>query len=279
MKLKACLLSCLAILSLSAVGAGFDDVEIKVAQVNKNIYMLTGAGGNIGVSAGNDGLVIIDDQFAELSDKIKAALKPLSKGNKTFLVNTHYHGDHTGGNAQFSEHAVIMAHDNVRIRLAEKHDETHLPVVTYHDGVKIHLNDEIIHIRHLPKGHTDGDSYVYFENANVIHTGDLFFQGRFPYIDTDGGGSVDGYIAGIKHIVEFAKDDTKIIPGHGELADKKEYQRALDMIVKTRQWVMQQKQSGLSLEQAIENGLPEQWKAWSWAFIDEKKWLSKLWNH
>ena len=279
MKLKLITLALGLGLTLSANADRFKDVKVTTKAVAGSIYMLSGYGGNIGVSAGKDGVVIIDDQFAELSDKIKAAIKPLAKeGGKTFLVNTHYHGDHTGGNAKFADHAVIMAHENVRIRLLDKKDPKMLPVLTYKDGIKVHLNDETIHIRHLPKGHTDGDSYVYFEKANVIHAGDLFFQGRFPYIDTDGGGSIKGYQKSVATIIKFAKDDTKIIPGHGKLADKKEYQKFLNMIKETRGWVQTQKHHGLTLQETIKKGLPKQWKSWSWGFITEEKWIRKLWS-
>ncbi len=277
MKTKYWLLG-LLLASTQVVATGFESVTIKTDKVRGTVHMLSGAGGNIGVSAGKDGLVVIDDQFAELSDKIKATLKPLSSNQRMLLINTHYHGDHTGGNAQFADDALIMAHENVRVRLANKHDSKHLPVVTYQEGIKIYLNDETIHIRHLPKGHTDGDSFVYFEKANVIHAGDLFFQGRFPYIDKNGGGSVDGYIASMRHLIEFANDDTLIIPGHGVLANKQEYQRKLDMILQTREWVRQQQQAGKSLEHAIKAGLPKQWKEWSWQFIDEIKWITTLWE-
>ena len=174
----------------------FADVEVKATAIKGSVHMLTGAGGNIGVSAGEDGVLIIDDQFAPLAEKIAAQLGQLGSDKPKYVINTHYHGDHTGSNAFFHSHkgATILAHENVRVRLAddEKVKPEALPTITYEDGIKIYFNGETLHVMHLAVGHTDGDSVVWFEQPNVMHTGDLFFNGRFPYIDQGAGGNVGG---------------------------------------------------------------------------------------
>ena len=175
-------------------------VDINAQKVGPNVYMLSAMGGNIGVLVGDEGTLMIDDQFEPLAPLLEqkiAELNPNGDSKVKYVVNTHYHGDHTGSNVYFKKSASILAHENVRARLAKK-SSSGLPVITYQQGVKLHLNGDTVHVLHLPAGHTDGDSVVYFEQANVWHLGDLFFNGRFPYIDTDGGGSVVGYIQNIE---------------------------------------------------------------------------------
>jgi len=260
----------------------FKDVEIRATQVADTVYMLQGAGGNIGVSAGEDGILIIDDQFEPLAEKITEALKEINPGNPKFIVNTHYHGDHTGGNAWFHKHkqSTVFAHDNVRKRLANNkaHRQDALPVVTYAQGVKFHFNRDTINVMHLPVGHTDGDSVVWFEHANVLHMGDLFFQGRFPYIDLKAGGTVAGYIKNTRQVLAQLQADTKIIPGHGKLSDKKELERSLVMLEQTSNDVKKLKDQGLSLEQVLATGLDKKWQSWSWNFITEEKWITTLYQ-
>jgi cyclase len=193
------LLSTLLLTGLLVVVHGqqdFSNVQIKAIHVAKNIYMLQGAGGNIGVSVGPDGILIVDDQFAPLAGKISAALKELNPGKLKFVLNTHYHGDHTGGNTQFGREAHIVAHTNVRKRLGGNNPEgkAGLPVITFDDALSIHFNGEEIKAIHVPPAHTDSDCVIYFTGANVIHFGDTFFSGRFPNIDLNGGGSVRGFI-------------------------------------------------------------------------------------
>ena len=211
----------------------FSKVEIGTTQLADGLYMLTGAGGNIGVSVGQDGLFLIDDQFAPLSDKIMAALKKLSEGPIRFVLNTHWHGDHTGGNENMGHAgAVIVSHDNVRKRLSTEQfikafdrkvppsPPGALPVVTFPESVTLHLNGETIHAFHVDPAHTDGDSVVHFRNANVIHAGDTFFNRLYPFIDESSGGSVDGVIAAVDKMLALSDDNTKIVPGHGPLSDR-----------------------------------------------------------
>jgi cyclase len=260
----------------------WDTVEITSQAVSGSVHMLEGMGGNIGVSAGPEGILIIDDQYAPLAEKIATAIGDISKQPIKYIVNTHYHGDHTGSNAYFTEvkGSTIFAHDNVRKRLADKEEHTHaeLPVVTYQQGMTFHFNGDTINVMYMPAGHTDSDSVVWFEEANVLHPGDLFFEGRFPYIDLDGGGTVAGYINNVTKLIGMLKEDTKIIPGHGKLATKADYQKALDMLVDTAAMVKSMKAEGISLDDAVKRGLGEKYTAWAWNFITEEKWISTLYK-
>lgn len=260
----------------------FAKVEIKAQHVSESVHMLTGAGGNIGVSAGDDGIVIIDDQFAPLAEKIAAALANINTSPVKYVVNTHYHGDHTGGNAWLKEiqDATILAHENVRVRLASKEDHKHsaLPVVTYEQGIKIHFNGETINVMHLPSGHTDSDSAVMFEKANVLHTGDLFFKDRFPYVDIKGGGSVQGYMASVQVLLNNIDENSKVIPGHGSLSNKEELQAFLDMMRATSNQVGKMKANGKTLEQAVAAGLDDKWASWGTGWINEERWITTLYQ-
>lgn len=255
------------------------NVQMVTTHVNDSAYMLVGAGGNIGVSAGADGILIIDDQYAPLAEKIGMALKNISETPLKYVINTHYHGDHTGTNAHMHDtfDVTIFAHDNVRKRLDDgKNSASALPVVTYSQGVQFHFNDDTLSVMHFPHAHTDGDSAVVFEKANVLHTGDLFFKDRFPYIDLGAGGSVKGYIAAVESLIDLVSDTTKIIPGHGALASRADYRNFVEMIKATHSAVQAMKASGLSEEQIVEKGLDPKWKDWSWQFIDEARWINTL---
>ncbi|MBL4631222.1 MAG: MBL fold metallo-hydrolase [Paraglaciecola sp.] len=271
------------LLTCSAISQDrFANVQITSQHVSGSVHMLEGAGGNIGISAGDEGILIIDDQFAPLAEKIATAIGGIATTKIKYLVNTHYHGDHTGSNSYFKEikGSTIFAHDNVRKRLADKAQHTHseLPVVTYQQGVTFHFNGDTIKVMHMPAGHTDSDSVIWFEQANVLHTGDLFFEGRFPYIDLNGGGTVAGYIKNVTKLISMLKDDTKIIPGHGKLATKADYQKSLDMLVDTAAMVKKMQVKGTSLENIVKQGLGDKYKAWAWNFITEEKWITTLYN-
>jgi cyclase len=214
----------------------------------------------------------VDDQFAPLAPKIEAALKQLNPGKLNFVLNTHYHGDHTGGNVHFGRAAHLIAHENVRKRLANATNEG-LPVITFDQSLHIHFNGEEIRLRHLPHGHTDGDSMVQFTGANVIHMGDQFFSGRFPNIDLAGGGDVRGYIKNIEQVLTNLPPGVKLIPGHGPLSTEKELRELHEMLVETTGIVEKQITAGKSLEQIKAAGLPEKWKRWSVPTLNTERWL------
>jgi len=266
----------------------FDEVKIETEKVTDGIYMLKGAGGNLGVSVGEDGVLLIDDQFAELAGKIRAAIGELGGGAPAFLLNTHYHGDHTGGNAEFSATTPILAHDNVRVRLLSGHQPMGgenkpsppeaLPVITYSEGVTLHFNGEEIQVVHFPAGHTDGDSVVFFKNADVVHMGDDMFAGMFPFVDLSAGGNVAGLARNVETILGRIGPGTKVIPGHGPLSSKKDLAVFLKMLKETQAHVEKQVDAGHSLEQIKEAGLPEEWDAWGEGFIKTDRWLETLYH-
>jgi glyoxylase-like metal-dependent hydrolase (beta-lactamase superfamily II) len=283
----ALLIVCFAVARAGAQ-QDFSKVRIKATKVSGNIYMLEGAGGNIGVSAGADGLLIIDDQFAPLADRIRAALKEINPGQLRFVLNTHYHGDHTGGNPVFGKEATIIAHDNVRARLAAEQTvrgekvpaspKEALPVITFNQSVSIHFNGEEIRVIHFPNGHTDGDSVMFFSTSNVVHMGDHFFAGRFPFIDLEHGGSVAGLTRNIEAVIARVPADVKIIPGHGPLStldDLKLYRR---MLTETTAHVRKGMAAGSTLAQLKTAGLPDEWKTWGTGFINTGVWIETIFN-
>ncbi|HKO60801.1 MAG TPA: MBL fold metallo-hydrolase [Pyrinomonadaceae bacterium] len=261
-------------------------IEIKVQKVEGNVYMLQGAGGNIGVSVGPDGILIVDDQYAPLADKIKAALKTLGEGKLKFVLNTHWHGDHTGSNAAFSPEAPVIAHDNVRKRLATVQTNEFfktttpaspkeaLPVITFGHSVSIHFNGEEIRAIHFPSGHTDGDSVIYFTNSNVIHMGDHFFTGRFPFVDLDSGGNVEGFTKNVGDVIAKLPPGVKIIPGHGPLSTPDDLKLFHRMLLETTDIVRKKMGAGKTLEQIKAEGLPEEWKSWGTGFIKTDTWIA-----
>jgi len=255
----------------------FADVKVTAEPVQGSVHMLTGAGGNIGVSVGADGTLIIDDQYAPLADRIQAALDGLGGGKPKLILNTHVHGDHTGGNAHFGATGTIIAHDNVRIRLlADDPERTALPLVTYAERVTVHFNDEAIELIHLPTGHTDGDSVAWFRTANVIHMGDHLFVDRFPYVDVNSGGSVRGFMRNLATVLDLVPDDVRVIPGHGPLTDKSAITSSLEMIKTTRQIVADGIAEGLSEDAIIAQGLGEEWASYGAGFINEERWIRIL---
>ncbi|HYX53859.1 MAG TPA: MBL fold metallo-hydrolase [Candidatus Limnocylindrales bacterium] len=260
-------------------GQDFSKVQIKVQKVSGTVYMLEGAGGNIGASVGDDGIVVVDDEFLPLADKIEAALKGITDKPVKFVLNTHWHGDHTGGNPHFGEKAPIIAQENVRKRLATgghtKFGDTPpapkvaLPVITFEDKVSVHLNGEDIRAIHFPHGHTDGDSVIFFPQSNVVHMGDDFFNGNmFPFIDLDSGGSVQGMIAGDEKVLAEVPDDVKIIPGHGPLASNEDLRKFIEMLKGTSGAVQAGIKAGKTLDQLKQEKVLAKWDAWAHGFIN-----------
>ncbi len=288
----------LCIAAVAAIAAGFAgqravaqqnlaNVQMKAEKVNGNVWMLTGAGGNIGVSVGEDGVLIIDDQFAPLAEKIRAALKELSAmGSLKFVVNTHWHGDHTGSNPIFGKEAAIIAHANVRERLkagnparnAPPMDAKGWPVITFEQGLSIHFNGEEIKAVHFPRGHTDGDSVIFFTGSNVVHMGDDFFAGRFPFVDLNSGGSVEGLTKNIGEVMAKLPAGTKIIPGHGPISTLDDLKAYHAMLVECTEHVRAQIKAGKTLDQVKAAGMPEKYKSWAWNFISAEAWAEAIYR-
>lgn len=266
----------------------FSAVEVVTTPVRGSVFMLEGSGGNIGVCAGEDGVLMIDDQFAPLADKILGAVRKLGHGDPKFLVNTHHHGDHVGGNRIFGESATIFAHDNVRKRLSTVQRNSRgttrpspkaaLPVVTFADSLSFHFNGEEIRVLHLPQGHTDGDCAVYFSASNVAHLGDHFFAGRFPFVDLESGGDVLGLATNIGKVLEWLPEDAKIIPGHGPLSSREDLESYHRMLVDTTDAVKAGIAEGKSLDEIQKAGVASQWKSWGTGFIDEDRWLQMVYT-
>lgn len=266
-----CVLSIL-VLSFALAQGDFSDIEITTTDLGNGIYMLKGSGGNLGASVGEDGVFIIDDQYAPLTEKIQAALAELSDHPVGYVINTHYHGDHVGGNENLGKAgAVIVAHDNVRKRLntdqftaflnreTPAYPEGAWPVITFSDTIRFYLNGDTLHVIHVPNAHTDGDAIVHFEKANVLHMGDVFFGDYYPFIDFEAGGTINGYIEGLNHGLALADDETKIIAGHGQLSDKARMTAYRDILVTARDRVAMLKAEGRTLEEVKAAQLTTEW--------------------
>jgi len=268
----------LLITACSTYAQNNQEVIIETQQLSDNVYMLTGQGGNIGVCVGDQGVFMIDDQFARLTPKILEAIKALSDKPIQFLINTHYHGDHTGGNENIAQQgAKIIAHDNVYKRLSESTPATPkeaLPVISFNDKLQLHINGEDVLVFHAENAHTDGDALLYFTRSNVLHTGDTFFSELYPYIDLDSGGSINGYIEAVKKALILIDDDTKIIPGHGKLSNKVKYQFFLSMLEDLKTKVLAEIESGKTEDDVAANtAITKTYDdlGYSWAFINSER--------
>lgn len=271
----------------------FSKVQIKITKVGGSVYMLEGAGGNIGASVGEDGIVIVDDQYAPLADRIQAALKGITSLPLRFIINTHYHEDHTGGNAYFQKQAPIIAQDNVRKRLeagggAGNGSSIHmdfkpapqeaLPIITFDHDVTVHLNGEDIRALYLPAGHTDGDSIIFFPKSNVVHMGDDFVTYGFPFIDVESGGSIDGMIDDVEKVIAQVPPDVKIIPGHGPISTIDDVKAYLMMLKATRDAVAKEIKAGKTVDQMKQEKLLDPWKKYSGDFVKEDTFIETLYN-
>jgi len=271
----------LLLLTLLAVYGGLPACaqELTTHHVNDNIYMLEGDGGNIGVSVGDDGILIIDDKFESFSDAIRAEVAKLNDGKLEFILNTHHHGDHTGANEKLGAEAHIIAHSNVRERLAEDKDlsdETArdgIPVITFDESLSLHFNGDELKMVHLPTGHTDGDSIIMFTKANVVHMGDQFFLGRFPYVDLGSGGDVAGYLKNVKEMIRVLPSDVKIIPGHGPLGTLEDLKIFARNIEETTAIIRKHIDEGKSMEDIQKAGLPDKYDDLAWNFITTDRWI------
>ena len=265
-------------------------VQIKSTKIAGNVYMLEGAGGNIGVSVGPDGILIVDDQFAPLADKIRASLKTLGQGKLRFVLNTHWHGDHTGSNAAFGPEATIVAHDNVRKRMSSEQrseffksttpasPKEALPVITFDQSLTVHFNGEEIRAIHFPNGHTDGDSVIFFTGSKVVHLGDDFFAGRFPFVDLESGGSVEGLTKNIGELIARIPADAKLIPGHGPISSLDDLRVYHRMLLETTAIVRDKIAAKKTLDQIKSEGLPAEWNSWGTGFIKTDLWLELVYR-
>jgi glyoxylase-like metal-dependent hydrolase (beta-lactamase superfamily II) len=271
----------------------FSKVQMKVTKVNGNVYMLEGAGGNIGASVGEDGIVIVDDQYAPLANKIRAALMGITDKPLRFVINTHYHGDHTGGNALFQKDAPILAQDNVRKRMEQgtaagnlgkitmqmpAQPKEALPIITFEHDVTVHLNGEDIRALHFPSGHTDGDSIIFFPKSNVVHMGDDFVTYGFPFVDLGGGGSVEGMISAVEQVMAQLPADVKVIPGHGPVSNLDDMKKFVTMLKETLAVVDKGVKQGKSLEQMQKENILAPWEKWNGGFLKTDTWLETLYN-
>ena len=268
------------------------EVTIQVKELRGSVRMLVGQDGNLGVRGGEDDEFLIDDQFAPLTEKILAAIRTFTDEPVRFVVNTHWHGDHTGGNENLGERgAVIVAHDNVRERMSteqfmkafdrrvEPAPRAALPIVTFTESVTFHLNGDTIRVIHVDPAHTDGDSIVHFEKANVLHTGDLFFKGRYPFIDLSSGGSIDGVIAAADRALGLCDDETQIIPGHGDLATRADYAAYRDVLRTVRDGVAAQIAAGRTREEVMASDVTAAYDAeWGQGFIRGPAFLATVYD-
>jgi glyoxylase-like metal-dependent hydrolase (beta-lactamase superfamily II) len=281
-----------ALILAGSLAAQDKPVEYVPTQLSDTITMIKGQGGNIAMSAGADGVFIIDDQLKPLTDQLLAAIRKIDDRPVRFVINTHYHGDHVGGNETLGKTgSVIIAHDNIRRRMSTDqfnhffNDTTpayppeSLPVVTFNDRVTLHLNGESVSVHHVPRGHTDGDSIVHFPVSNVVHMGDIYFNGLYPYIDLDGGGSIQGMIGAVELGLELSDEQTRIIPGHGPLSNRAELQRYHDFLVKARANVQALVDQGLNLQQAIAAKPTAEWDAaLGGVWITPAQWVTFIYN-
>ncbi len=268
------------------------NVQIQTVPVAEGVYMLVGQGGNIGLSVGEDGAFVVDDQYAPLTEKILAAVAELSETPVRFVVNTHWHGDHTGGNENMGQAgALIVAHENVRKRMSVEQfikafnaqvppsPEAALPVLTFTDAVTFHWNDEDIHVFHVASAHTDGDAVIHFQRANALHMGDTYFNGFYPFIDASTGGSLDGMIATAEHVLAMVDDETKIIPGHGPLSNKAELQAYRDVLAAVRDRVHRLIGEGKSRDEVVAAKPTADFdEAWGDGFLKPDAWVGIVYD-
>jgi glyoxylase-like metal-dependent hydrolase (beta-lactamase superfamily II) len=268
----------------------FDKIQIKATKVAGQIYVIEDvtkefSGGNIGVSAGPDGIVLVDDKFAPLAPKIEAALKTISDKPVRFVINTHYHGDHTSGNSAFGAKSTIIAHENTRKRMAAGRGTEEppapavaLPIITFEHRVSVHLNGEDIRAIHFPNGHTDTDVVIFFTRSNVVHMGDDFFNGIYPFIDSDGGGSAKGLIANIEKLLGEIPADAKIIPGHGKVATAKELREFLAMLKETTAIIEAGIKANKTADQLKKDKVLAKYERWAKGFFKNEDFIDLLYK-
>ena len=279
--LFALMLICPMLMAPPANAHVCDSGDVRMEHLKDNFYVIYGGGGNIGVSVGEDGVFLIDDQAAPLTPEILSNIREVSDGPIQFVLNTHLHGDHTGGNENLGQQgAVILAHDNVRTRLTEReYPKDALPVITFNDQVSVHINGIEARAFHVENAHTDGDSIIYFKEANVVHMGDTLFNTCYPFIDTNSGGSLEGLIPAIERALAKIDEETIVIPGHGPVTDKAGLKTYLDMLVTVGGRVRTLKSSGKTLEEVlVANPTAEFDEVWSWSFVNGERFVTTLYD-
>lgn len=295
-KIIAALLLC-SLGSMSVFAHGNDkhfpqqqDVSFKLTNITGNVHLLQGRGGNIAAINGPDGILIVDDDYRELSKKLAEALKTLGSEKPRFVLNTHWHGDHTQGNEFFGKESTIIAHTNVRVRMSKDNFNSFFnrttpaspihawPLITYTESMSIHVNGDEIKLVHYPNGHTDGDTVVWFKKANVVHLGDNFFVGRFPFVDLDSNGNVQGLINNIAALLAAIPVDAKIIPGHGPLSTHADLKAYHAMLVDTSTIVQNAMKAGKTLEEIKAAGLPDKYKEAGSGFIKTPQWIETIYK-
>lgn len=264
------------------------EVRIAVSHAGGDVYMLAGRGGNIGALVAEDGVLLVDDQFAPLAPRIRAALEGLGQGRVEYVLNTHWHGDHTGGNEVFGRESPILAHANVRRRLSSRQEsgdevrepapEVALPEITFVDSVTVHFGGQEVRVIHFPHAHTDGDAAVFFSGANVVHAGDLYFAGQLPFVDLASGGDVEGMIRAVERVLAAVPDDATVIPGHGPLSNVRELREYHRMLEETTDHVRRAMSRGMGLQQIVAAGLPEEWEGWATDFMPEDRWIETIYR-
>ena len=260
---------------------------VESTEIRDGLYLLQGRGGNVLASMGEDGVMLVDSDYSNYQPAYLEAVKALGADSVRFVINTHWHGDHSGGNAAWGDSgSLILAHDNVRLRMSTRQENklfkrvtepsprSAWPLVTYADSLALHINGETVEVRHYPTGHTDGDSTVTIVESDVVHLGDHYFKDRFPFVDRDSGGSVDGFIANIGAMLARVGDDTVIVPGHGDLANKADLARYHAMLLATRDEVRKMQDEGMDLDAIKARGLSDQWESWGAGFINEERWIT-----
>lgn len=266
------------------------DVTFKVTNITGNVHLLQGRGGNIAAINGPDGILIVDDDYRELSKKLAEALKTLGSEKPRFVLNTHWHGDHTQGNEFYGKESTIIAHTNVRKRMSQDNFNSFFnrttpaspvhawPLMTYTESMSIHVNGDEVKLVHYPNGHTDGDTVVWFKKANVVHLGDNFFVGRFPFVDLDSSGSVQGLINNIAAMITAIPADAKIVPGHGPLSAHADLKAYHAMLVETSTIVQNAMKAGKTLEEIKSAGFPEKYKEAGSGFIKTPQWIETIYK-
>lgn len=280
----------LALPTLAFAQVDWSKIEVTSMELAPGVHAINGAGGTIGVSVGEDGVMLIDDQFAQISDKIKFALAQITEQPVVFVLNTHWHGDHTSGNEVFAgDGAWIMAHDNVRTRMGTEQarplfdrtepakPEAAWPVITFASDVRFHINDQDIHVFHVENAHTDGDVIVHFENRNVIHAGDVVWNGRYPIIDVDTGGNVRGMLRAANRILLLVDGGTKIVSGHGEVGNREDLRAFRDMLQEAIRRVEPLVAQGMTMQQAVDaKPMADYDDAWGGGFVDPKRFIQMV---